>query len=169
MAAANTTRRRRHISFPGVVIPLSLAAMAILSLVGVILGTRFAAQSSNDATYNMPANFHSNGLSSSSNDVEATDDIRNDLGDGRDHRDETEPSRRNSRSDTSPLLKFPRVKVVEGESDWFLRRKSDGQKRVIEMSKEELEAQQRLLDSDDFDYRDPLYEGECLSWKEKVI
>ena len=139
-------------------------AMATLSLVGVILGTHFAAQSSIAATYYLPANFHSNVPSSSSND-----DIRNDLGDGRDKKDKTKASIRNSRSGTSTPLKFPRIKVIEGESDSSLRRKSDGQKRVIEMSKEEREAQQRLLDSDDFDYRDPLYEGKFLSWNENFI
>lgn len=123
MVVINTSRRqRRHISFPGVAVPLSLAAMAILSLVWVmLLGTRFAAQSSNGDMY-LPAYFHSNHISSS-------------------------------------YGVHPRITFLEVESGGHLRRKSDGQNRTIKMSKAELKAQQRLIDSDDFSYRDPLTEG----------
>ena len=179
--AVNTSRRqqRRHLSFPGVVVPMSLAAMAILSLVGVMLGTRFAAQSSNGAMY-LPAYFHSNHMSSSSNDVEADDDIRDDFGEGSDSNEkqtgndrsnEADASLTNHRSNyehitfTSHSLNFPRITFLDGESGGFvgfLRRNSDDQNRLIEMSKEELYAQKRLVDSDDFSYRDPLYEGEFI-------
>jgi len=45
----------------------------------------------------------------------------------------------------------------------------DRDKRTIYMSKKELKEQKRLSDSDDFSYRDPLYEGECVPmqpWQE---
>lgn len=177
MVVITSRRQRRHLSFPGVVVSMSLAAMAILSLVGVMLGTRFAAQSSNGATY-LPAYFHSNHVSSSSNNDEAADDIRNDFGEGSDSNEkqtgndrsnEADTSLTNPRSNyeyitfTSHSLNFPRMIFLDGESGGFVgfrRRKSDDQKRLIEMSKEELDAQKRLVDSDDFSYRDPLYEGE---------
>jgi hypothetical protein len=179
--AVNTSRRqqRRHLSFPGVVVPMSLAAMAILSLVGVMLGTRFAAQSSNGAMY-LPAYFHSNHMSSSSNDVEADDDIRDDFGEGSDSNEkqtgndrsnEANASLTNHQSNyehitlTSHSSSFPRITFLDGGSGGFvgfLRRNSDDQNRLIEMSKEELDAQKRLVDSDDFSYRDPLYEGEFI-------
>jgi hypothetical protein len=175
----NTSRRkRRHLSFPGVVVPILLAAMAILSLVGVMLGTRLAAQSSKGAVY-LPAYFLSNQVSSSSNDIEAAHDIRDDFGEGSDSNDkqtggridEADASLTNPRSNyehitfTSHSLNFPRIIFLNGESGGFvgfLRRKSDDQKRVIKMSKKEIDAQKRLVDSDDFSYRDPLYEGEFI-------
>ena len=45
----------------------------------------------------------------------------------------------------------------------------DRDKRTIYMNKKDLKEQERLLDSDDFSYRDPLYEGECVPmqpWQE---
>ena len=45
----------------------------------------------------------------------------------------------------------------------------DRDKRTIHVSKKELKEQERLSDSDDFSYRDPLYEGECVPmqpWQE---
>ena len=153
---------------------MSLAAMVILSLVGVLLGTRFAAQSSNGAMY-LPAYFHSNDVISSSNDVEAASDIMRDFGEGSDSNENQTGNNRSNDADaslTNPRsnyeshsLNFPRIIFLDGESGGFVgfrRRKSDDQKRLIKMSKEELDAQKRLADSDDFSYRDPLYEGEFI-------
>ena len=45
----------------------------------------------------------------------------------------------------------------------------DREKRTIYISKKDLKEQERLLDSDDFSYRDPLYEGDCVPmhpWQE---
>ena len=45
----------------------------------------------------------------------------------------------------------------------------DRDKRTMHVSKKELKEQERLSDSDDFSYRDPLYEGECVPmqpWQE---
>ena len=45
----------------------------------------------------------------------------------------------------------------------------DRDKRTIYISRRDLNEQKRLLDSDDFSYRDPLYEGDCVPmqpWQE---
>ncbi len=47
-----------------------------------------------------------------------------------------------------------------------LRGKSNITKRVINVNKHSLREQVRLLDSEDFSYRDPLYEGECTPMTE---
>eukprot|EP00579_Thalassiosira_antarctica_P030439 CAMPEP_0202032034 /NCGR_PEP_ID=MMETSP0905-20130828/65319_1 /ASSEMBLY_ACC=CAM_ASM_000554 /TAXON_ID=420261 /ORGANISM="Thalassiosira antarctica, Strain CCMP982" /LENGTH=544 /DNA_ID=CAMNT_0048595887 /DNA_START=36 /DNA_END=1670 /DNA_ORIENTATION=- len=67
---------------------------------------------------------------------------------------------------------FPRIISIEGEKDnWvnYLRGESDDKKRFIHISKQEREEQKRLLDSDDYRFRDPLYEGDCVpmqKWQE---
>ncbi|KAL7543238.1 hypothetical protein ACHAXR_012522 [Thalassiosira sp. AJA248-18] len=67
---------------------------------------------------------------------------------------------------------FPRIISFEGVKDnWvnYLRGESDDEKRFIHISDKALKEQERLLDSDDFSYRDPLYEGECVpmqKWQE---
>jgi len=70
-------------------------------------------------------------------------------------------------------LKFPRIITLQGElhaESYNLRGSSDDrEKRTIHVSKKELKEQERLLDSDDFSYRDPLYEGDCVPmqpWQE---
>jgi len=69
--------------------------------------------------------------------------------------------------------KFPRIITLQGElhaDSYNLRGSSDDrEKRTIHVSKKELKEQKRLLDSDDFSYRDPLYEGDCVPmqpWQE---
>ena len=69
--------------------------------------------------------------------------------------------------------KFPRIITLQGElhaESYNLRGSSDDRdKRTIQVSKKELKEQKRLLDSDDFSYRDPLYEGDCVPmqpWQE---
>ena len=69
--------------------------------------------------------------------------------------------------------KFPRIITLQGElhaESYNLRGSSDDRdKRTIHVSKKELKEQNRLLDSDDFSYRDPLYEGDCVPmqpWQE---
>ena len=69
--------------------------------------------------------------------------------------------------------KFPRIITLQGELHaelYNLRGSSDDrEKRTIHVSKKDLKEQERLLDSDDFSYRDPLYEGDCVPmqpWQE---
>ena len=69
--------------------------------------------------------------------------------------------------------KFPRIITLQGElhaESYNLRGSSDDrEKRTIHISKKDLKEQKRLLDSDDFSYRDPLHEGDCVPmqpWQE---
>ena len=73
----------------------------------------------------------------------------------------------------SRSLNFPRVTFLEGsQGNWFkhfLRGKSDNQTRTIFIDERARNEQERLLDSDDFSYRDPLYEDDCVpmqKWQE---
>jgi len=66
---------------------------------------------------------------------------------------------------------FPRIFSIEGDRNWNhkLRGEPKDDKREIYVSSEELKQQTRLLDSKDFSYRDPLYEGDCVpmqKWQE---
>jgi hypothetical protein len=64
--------------------------------------------------------------------------------------------------------KFKRIAYLEeNASGIFVRGKTDeAKRRIIEKSKDELEAEDRLLDSEDVSLRDPLYEGECVPMQE---
>ena len=69
--------------------------------------------------------------------------------------------------------KFPRIITLQGElhaESYNLRGSPDDrEKRTIYISKKDLKEQERLLDSNDFSYRDPLYEGNCVPmqpWQE---
>mmetsp|Transcript_34219 Transcript_34219/g.63081 ORF Transcript_34219/g.63081 Transcript_34219/m.63081 type:complete len:589 (+) Transcript_34219:73-1839(+) len=66
---------------------------------------------------------------------------------------------------------FPRIMSIDGGRDFNFKirgqRKDD--EREIYVSSEGLRQQKRLLDSEDFRYRDPLYEGDCVpmqKWQE---
>ena len=70
---------------------------------------------------------------------------------------------------------FPRIISIKGEPinalnfNFNLRGSGTDTERTIEVSKNALRAQKRLEDSEDFSYRDPLYEGDCVpmqKWQE---
>mmetsp|Transcript_5483 Transcript_5483/g.11939 ORF Transcript_5483/g.11939 Transcript_5483/m.11939 type:complete len:556 (+) Transcript_5483:40-1707(+) len=67
---------------------------------------------------------------------------------------------------------FPRIISIGGRSgnaNNHLRGEPDDEKRSIYVSSRERKEQERLLESDDFSYRDPLYEGDCVpmqKWQE---
>ncbi|KAL9181647.1 hypothetical protein ACHAXT_010452 [Thalassiosira profunda] len=67
---------------------------------------------------------------------------------------------------------FPRITTIDGDTSVLssnLEMESEDKPRKIEVSKIALKQQKRLKDSDDFSYRDPLYEGECVPmqpWQE---
>lgn len=69
---------------------------------------------------------------------------------------------------------FPRIISINGDkysSLTYLRKKTDDEEepRKIIISKSAIAEQERLKDSDDFSYRDPLFEGECVpmqKWQE---
>ena len=63
---------------------------------------------------------------------------------------------------TPSIIMYMDTKERLGSSD-------DREKRTIYISKKDLKEQERLLDSNDFSYRDPLYEGNCVPmqpWQE---
>ena len=67
---------------------------------------------------------------------------------------------------------YPRIVSFDGDKSWMnnLRGKSEEEHtRTIVLSKEAIKRQKHLKNSDDFRYRDPLYEGECVpmqKWQE---
>lgn len=187
MVTNSTNRRQQRCrrSFSGVVIQLSLAVMAILSLGCVIIGTRRAAEISNGAL-NMPANFQSKHKSPLSNVVVKDRSHPNKRlnGDERIKSDEAVALTKSLRPNNEHIMihlsdgvgdgnftashfsKTPRIAFLEGDASAYSRGKTDGKNRVIKKSKEELKAQERLLHSEDVSLRDPLYEGECVPMQE---
>lgn len=156
-------RERQHLSFPRVIIPMGLVAISTLSLVGVLTGLNHVTR-----TISMsPQTIISLRGTSSSDDSRSNDVLAI-------HNESTDPrSNGEGVDDETYLAKFfmknRRVIFLEHEGDWveLLRRKSDTTtKRVIDVSKYARREQDRLLDSEDFSYRDPLYEGECVPMTE---
>ncbi|KAL7445180.1 hypothetical protein ACHAXH_009742 [Discostella pseudostelligera] len=157
--ARNIQSHRRHSSrsFPRVVIPMGLVAIAILSLIGVMTGMHYVTRTLSSSPQTM---LSLRGMSPSDSSHHNDDDVAVDY--SRVHHDAvTDPKAaykemnndRNSR----------RVIFLDGKDNWVkhLRRTTNHTTRAIYVSEHALREQTRLLDSEDFSYRDPLYEGEC--------
>lgn len=157
--ARNIQSHRRHSSrsFPRVVIPIGLVAIAILSLIGVMTGMHYVTRTLSSSPQTM---LSLRGMSPSDSSHHNDDDVAVDY--SRVHHDAvTDPKAaykemnndRNSR----------RVIFLDGKDNWVkhLRRTTNHTTRAIYVSEHALREQTRLLDSEDFSYRDPLYEGEC--------
>ena len=184
-----TSRRhqRSRFSFSKHIIKFSLAMMAILSLVVIIFGTRRAITESMNSALYLPAEFQSKHtiptariMNKDIDDQSQPNKIKNEHGRYRNDpavlpimnprmKNETihlsvVGGDGNAASHPSHSSKYARIAYLElNASGLFLRGKTDeAKRRVIEKSKEELEAEDRLLDSEDVSLRDPLYEGECV-------
>ena len=152
--------RRNHISFPRVVVPMGLVAIATLSVIGVMTGMHYVTRTMSSSPQTMLSLKHTfpSDTSHSKDDIDVDVDTE--------YRDRDKHGEMMHGNDMSSR----RIIFLEVEErKWtrqHLRRKSDTTKRVIDVSKHALHEQYRLLDSEDFSYRDPLYEGECIPMTE---
>jgi hypothetical protein len=160
--------------------------IAILSLVVIIFGTRHAITESMNSAFYLPAEFQSehtiptDGIKKIDiNDRSQRNKIKNDHDRQRNIAAVpaiTNPRMKNETIHMSEVgdvnaaviafhtSKYKRIAYFEeNASGIFVRGKTDeAKRRIIEKTKNELEAEDRLLDSEDVSLRDPLYEGECL-------
>lgn len=183
----SSTSRRRRFSFSKNIIQCSMSMIAIFSLIEIIFGTRRAITESMNSALYLPAEFQSKHtippvrvMNKDIDDRSQPSKIKNDH--DRQRNDAAVPAITNPRMTNKTIRlseggdvnaaviafhtsKYKRIAYLEeNASGIFLRGKTDEatKRRIIEKSKEELEAVDRLLDSEDVSLRDPLYEGECV-------
>ena len=185
---------RWHLSFSSLV-PIAFIAVAILSLAGVYIGMNYITlfqsplRTSNDMIHPRKSADSNDMMSMIINNafgvVDVVDEVEEDDG-------VTTTSNNNAllqaQSETASSINenerhnsvYPRIIELKVDDDLLaaishssllrgVTSNNNNDQRKIEVSRTALKEQERLLDSEDFSYRDPLYEDDCVpmqKWQE---
>jgi hypothetical protein len=140
---------------------MGLVAIASLSLIGVMTGMHYITRTPSLSSQTMIRIRKSPSDHSHSKDYETKIYSR--------VRVEVDTAGRDKHEGTHDVNSRRVIFLEIDDGRWMkqhLREKSNNRKRVIDVNKHSLREQARLLDSEDFSYRDPLYEGECTPMTE---